>query len=732
MKKIVKALIGCFTIAGMCICGVSAKDYVSFGSYPQSEVSETAALKTATYDNDGDTEINGTRYRRLTDEEGYRYFLYEPILWEQIGNEYISRFVLDCEMYDAQETKIKEWGASGIEYASSTSWEKCSLRTWLNDTFYTDAFTDAEKENLIPDGNYVKLLAPDVAKTVVTDRNLSKKCTDYARAKGVEESVGSLYNGNCEWFLRDVSKVTESTVCTVTPEGKVNTGITVLVNNSETGVVPCIQLKTVGNTVHIDEVDTTLVYAPYGKVLLIDKTQLDAYLSVGWYRTKEEAEENLYPLINERFKNSSIYEAYKPYVTRYAKKLYPSISMEYPVKNPTAEELLTFLAPLKKEFFTGRQEDFIQIYLSLVFDKVEGKDEFDIVDEKIKNAIELLYPSWGPLISSGSAGSTSIHHNFDNTFNTSLTLRINGSGGMSIDETEYFDKLAELAALAKQYSDRPLGQLQYIRNHLAENAVYDSAQFHNNPTSLLLDGVGVCGNYAIAVKDLCTFLGIPCLNLTNSKMSHAWNCVYLEGKWYELDTTGIEHSAFFAGDEYYEFDANGFPASVTAESVDFLSEVTYTGLPGSHVSLTALQSAQAAAMQLPAIALPSVPTTQPVQPTVKTDVQVYINGEKLVTDSPILIENGRTLVPMRAIFEALGATVYWNGDTQTATAVNGVDVVTIQINNKVMTKNGQNITLDVPAVIRDARTLVPARAVSESFRMKVDWDASARAVYIQE
>ena len=112
------------------------------------------------------------------------------------------------------------------------------------------------------------------------------------------------------------------------------------------------------------------------------------------------------------------------------------------------------------------------------------------------------------------------------------------------------------------------------------------------------------------------------------------------------------------------------------------------------------------------------------------DVKVYVNGEQLAFDVPPMIENERTLVPMRAIFEALGAEVSWDGETATVTAVKGDDTQRITIGSNILYINGSGIELDVPARIVDERTLVPVRAVAESFDAKVDWDGKTQSVLI--
>lgn len=111
-------------------------------------------------------------------------------------------------------------------------------------------------------------------------------------------------------------------------------------------------------------------------------------------------------------------------------------------------------------------------------------------------------------------------------------------------------------------------------------------------------------------------------------------------------------------------------------------------------------------------------------------IKVLLDGEELVFDvSPQLI-NDRTMVPMRKIFESMGAEVAWDGDTKTVTAIKGDTTVIMQIENNVIKVNGEDITLDVAPIIADSRTLVPLRAVAESLKAKVDWDGETKTVFI--
>lgn len=132
----------------------------------------------------------------------------------------------------------------------------------------------------------------------------------------------------------------------------------------------------------------------------------------------------------------------------------------------------------------------------------------------------------------------------------------------------------------------------------------------------------------------------------------------------------------------------------------------------------------AAVSVLAAAALVSVPAVG------EADISVLVNGKAINFDVPPQIIDGRTLVPLRAIFEALGAEVNWNGETRTVTAQRDDTQISMTIGNNVMKVDSREIVLDVPPQIIGDRTLVPARAAAEGFGAEVGWDGETRTVTI--
>ena len=111
-------------------------------------------------------------------------------------------------------------------------------------------------------------------------------------------------------------------------------------------------------------------------------------------------------------------------------------------------------------------------------------------------------------------------------------------------------------------------------------------------------------------------------------------------------------------------------------------------------------------------------------------ISVFIDGEPLVTDVAPIETNGRTLVPMRAIGEALGAQVDYFDADRSITVTRGNLVIRLVIDSTTVSVNGVVSELDVPATVVDGRTLVPLRFVGESLRATVEWVNETRYVLI--
>ena len=111
-----------------------------------------------------------------------------------------------------------------------------------------------------------------------------------------------------------------------------------------------------------------------------------------------------------------------------------------------------------------------------------------------------------------------------------------------------------------------------------------------------------------------------------------------------------------------------------------------------------------------------------------------VNGESVAVDagrdtSPVSI-NGRTMVPARALTEAMGGNVGWDGATQQVTLQAGGNTLVMTLNQTAYTINGIDKTMDVPPMSLEGRTLIPLRLAGEALGCQVEWFAATQEILV--
>ena len=119
--------------------------------------------------------------------------------------------------------------------------------------------------------------------------------------------------------------------------------------------------------------------------------------------------------------------------------------------------------------------------------------------------------------------------------------------------------------------------------------------------------------------------------------------------------------------------------------------------------------------------------------TAKDEITVTYNGEKILFDQEPIIENGRTKVPFRKIFESMGAVVYYNSNKQSILALNkNGDIITHKIGTSSASVNGEEKQYDSKSNVLNGRTLVPVRMISDLLGADVEWIGEERKVVIEK
>jgi hypothetical protein len=135
------------------------------------------------------------------------------------------------------------------------------------------------------------------------------------------------------------------------------------------------------------------------------------------------------------------------------------------------------------------------------------------------------------------------------------------------------------------------------------------------------------------------------------------------------------------------------------------------------------------------LAIALVPAAAFAAPAATSQVTIKVEYNKkaiVFPDQKPVIRDKRTLVPIRPIAESLGFDVKWDSATRTVTIVKGVNSVKLVVSQKIAKRNGQTITLDVPAQIINNRTMVPVRFIAEALNYEVNWAAATQTVLIAD
>ena len=112
-------------------------------------------------------------------------------------------------------------------------------------------------------------------------------------------------------------------------------------------------------------------------------------------------------------------------------------------------------------------------------------------------------------------------------------------------------------------------------------------------------------------------------------------------------------------------------------------------------------------------------------------ITVKLNDKEISFSVMPEIKEGRTMVPMRELFEMLGATVNWDGETRTVTANKGRSSVRLQIDSLTINMNGEEKQMEAAPYIINGRTMVPLRFASEALGIRVGWDSANRLIVMK-
>lgn len=133
-----------------------------------------------------------------------------------------------------------------------------------------------------------------------------------------------------------------------------------------------------------------------------------------------------------------------------------------------------------------------------------------------------------------------------------------------------------------------------------------------------------------------------------------------------------------------------------------------------------------------ALCMTAVLTANVITVWAENDITVNYEGSTILFDTAPFLEDGTTMVPMRAIAEKIGAEVLWLASAKVAVVKRGEDILEIPAGGSIATKNEENIPLDMPAKVVDGRVFVPLRFVGEQLGLNVVWDKQTKTIALTE
>ncbi|WP_025025910.1 stalk domain-containing protein [Caldalkalibacillus mannanilyticus] len=190
----------------------------------------------------------------------------------------------------------------------------------------------------------------------------------------------------------------------------------------------------------------------------------------------------------------------------------------------------------------------------------------------------------------------------------------------------------------------------------------------------------------------------------------------------KITTEWIYYSAYDNSSEVYvlyKIKTNG----QNATKIDDLSKDKMLNVASTYIEYT---NVKGETKKIP-LSEEKTPTTQP---KVTSSIKVTFNGDEVTFDTEPMIRNGRTLLPMRAVFELLGADVKWDPKLSLITATTEDTSIELVIGSRTATVNGKKVELDQPPIINNSRTLVPIRFVAETLNAEINWDSKTSTITI--
>jgi len=283
--------------------------------------------------------------------------------------------------------------------------------------------------------------------------------------------------------------------------------------------------------------------------------------------------------------------------------------------------------------------------------------------------------------------------------------------------TEFRKSTTDTYGLVKACYDYLINNVSYsTRGHSVPNLQTNGSIPRNvlvDAHQTLFDHVGSCNDYAAAFIVMTRAIGLESYDF--SGQTRAAKGGFIGHVWAEIRINGV----------FYIFDAQVEDNVAKGGEIRYMYFCKTESEMRDRYRWNTSRNARVMATYQNAVPVAQVPTPQ-------IPLRVMYNGIEIELEQPPLVVNERALVPMNAIFTALGAEISWDGTTKTVSSEYGDTHIQLQVNSTSAVIDSEIVPLDIAPQVVDSRTFVPARFVAEALDKDVAWDAHTKTILITD
>ena len=323
-----------------------------------------------------------------------------------------------------------------------------------------------------------------------------------------------------------------------------------------------------------------------------------------------------------------------------------------PKSDVSESDLLKYINDITSLLKGEMGKDYCEVSLDFDYSPSKYSYNYDVFVDKMfewKSKINVNWTNWSSFNYLDVSPGATFYNDSEIPDKLTLTVRLVLNGEDPNKEySDYNAKVMSLVQSGRAATNSDAELALYFAEWLDNNVVYDGSLWSNSSYTAIMDGRAVCGGFANAFKDLCNAAGIPALVPTNDYLNHAWNEVYIDGKWYSLDLCNVVYSK---SSSYYKR--------------YFFTDPCYKADYEDYINLIKIELAS----PTPILNTPSVVNINTSSYNLKSHIRNLAQGAKIEyssSDSRIVtVDNNGKITPVNKGEAVVKAVITANGKTYT-------------------------------------------------------------------